>query len=87
MIPLNKVEEAANRYIDPEEVIIGETSNTMYDYVPTTNLKGMEDFVEEKDYYNNFGEFDPIKVENYPREEICFYQMRFKVPILMKLNQ
>jgi len=47
-------DKAMDRYIDPEEKVIGDMSSSMYDFVPTSSLKGMEDFVEETDYYNYY---------------------------------
>lgn len=49
-----KPDMAAERYIDPDEKVIGDMSTSMYDFVPTSSLKGMEDFVEEQDYYDYY---------------------------------
>ena len=47
-------EFAAQRYIDPESLVVGDGSTSMYDFVPTSRLKGMEDFVEDADYYDHY---------------------------------
>ena len=47
-------ELASNRYIDADEKLIGDTATSMYDFVPTSKLKGMEDFVEESEYYQHY---------------------------------
>ena len=47
--------QARKRFIDPNERILGnDESIAMYDYIPTSSLKGMEDFVEESDYYKYY---------------------------------
>lgn len=45
------VKRAHERYIDSEQTSVGETSSFLHDHVPTSTLKGMEDFVEESEYY------------------------------------
>jgi len=62
------VVNAMERYIDPDEKIIGEMSSTMYDFVPTSSLKGMDDFVEDSDYYGYLKteEIGTIKPEIHP---------------------
>ena len=54
-------EEAADRIILPQEMIlqgggsdIDAASASMYDFVPSTKIKGMEDFVEDSEYYDKF---------------------------------
>ena len=47
-------ELASNRYIDADERLLGDTATSMYDFVPTSRLKGMEDFVEESEYYQHY---------------------------------
>ena len=44
-------------------------STAMYDFVPTSSLKGMEDFVEDSEYYSYFktNEKGAVKIEEYPR--------------------
>ncbi len=60
--------------IDPEDRIVGDMSTAMYDFVPTSSLKGMEDFVEDSEYYSYFktSESGVVKVEEYPRNEFIF---------------
>ena len=47
-------ESATGRYIDADEKVIGDAAASMYDFVPTNKLKGMEDFVEESEYYDYY---------------------------------
>lgn len=56
-------EQAAERIILPQEMIlqgggshIDAASASMYDFVPSTKIKGMEDFIEDSDYYK-YSEF------------------------------
>ena len=56
-------ETAADRIILPQEMIlqgggsdIDAASASMYDFVPSTKIKGMEDFIEESEYYK-YSEF------------------------------
>ncbi len=60
--------------IDPEDRIVGDMSTAMYDFVPTSSLKGMEDFVEDSEYYSYFktSESGIVKIEEYPRNEFIF---------------
>ena len=45
-------QEAESRVIDPEEIVIGgKSSIDMYDFIPSENIKGAEDFIEESDYF------------------------------------
>lgn len=44
-------DSVSGRFIDPDERVIGDVSTSMYDYIPTSTLKGMEDFIEETDLY------------------------------------
>ena len=48
-------EQAEGRLMDPEEAKLkGGAATALYDFVPSTVLKGMEDFVEESDYYQYY---------------------------------
>lgn len=60
--------DAKDRYIDPDEKIIGDMSSTMYDFVPTSSLKGMDDFIEDGDYYGYLktDEIGTIESEIHP---------------------
>ena len=61
-------DSAQQRYIDPDELVVGDGSTSMYDFVPTSRLKGMEDFIEEGEYYDNYqpigNQTIPIKICN-----------------------
>jgi len=61
MLTSMTIETASNRVIKPQEMIlqgggggteIEATSVSLYDFVPSTRIKGMEDFVEESQYYS-----------------------------------
>lgn len=56
--PLMTAEMASKRIIQPQEMIlhgggseVDAASASMYDFVPSRIIKGMEDFAEESDYY------------------------------------
>lgn len=58
---LKQAEYDTTRIIDPE---IGLTASALYEYIPATKIKGMEDWVLESDhykYYENTSEF-PVKI-------------------------
>ena len=46
--------EAEARLIMPHENVLGGGSMALHQYVPTKELKGMEDFVEESQYYDSY---------------------------------
>ena len=75
-------ELAHGRYIDPEEKVIGNMSTSMYDFVPTTSLKGMEDFVEESDYYSYYktGDKHQINTETFRSFNIPSHLRLFVFP-------
>ena len=57
--PSMTAEMASTRIIQPQEMIlhgggseVDAASASMYDFVPSAMVKGMEDFVEESDYYD-----------------------------------
>ena len=48
-------EDAKDRIIDPENIVMGgKTSASMYEFVPSKESLGLEGFVEEKDYYEQY---------------------------------
>ncbi len=48
-------EEAENRFIEPDNIVMGgKTSVSMYEFVPSEGVVGMEDFLEESDYYDSY---------------------------------
>jgi len=66
-------ETAKGRVIDPESIVLGGTignsmkqisrSSEMFLHVPSSELKGLEDFVEELDYYQSYEKIPGIPVE------------------------
>ena len=75
------IEDAKNRLIDPENIVMGgKTSASMYEFVPSKESLGMEDWVEEKDYFTKYGEnkktipFDivPEKCYEFPKKLDAF---------------
>ena len=44
-------------------------STAIYDFMPTSTLKGMEDFVEVSEYYSYYKTkgLDSVNIESYPR--------------------
>ena len=73
--PLSMTPETAlNRIILPQEMILqgggsdlDAASASMYDFIPSTKIKGMEHFIEESEYYSSYNEF---KVQNVPNTSI-----------------
>lgn len=67
------LEAAKGRVLDPESIVIGgnfgksmkqiSRSSEMFMHVPPTTLRGMEDFVEELDYYQTYEKVVGIPVE------------------------
>ena len=56
-------ELAKKRLISPSEQVLGNAEAlALYDFVPTKNIKGMEDFVEEIDYYESYQKLDDIPI-------------------------
>lgn len=50
------MEEASDRLIDPENVVIGgKSSANMYEFVPSQETTGLAGFVEEPHYFNKYG--------------------------------
>ena len=50
-------EDAKDRLIDPENIIMGgKESIQMYEFVPSKESLGLEDFVEEQDYYEKYSQ-------------------------------
>lgn len=58
-------EVGSDRLIDSGNVVMdgGKSSISMYDFVPPDGLKGMEDFVEESDYYSSYQQLTTVPVE------------------------
>ena len=72
-------DEAPSRLIKPDKNLLSGNSVTMYNFMPTAKLKGMEDFVEESQYYEsyekidtNFIKFKPYPKLNFPDHLRCF---------------
>ena len=50
-------EDAKDRLIDPENIVMGgKESIQMYEFVPSKESLGLEDFVEEQDYYEKYSQ-------------------------------
>ena len=54
-------EQASNRLIRPEEQVYagGAVSSTMFEHVPSSKLIGMEDFVDDAQYYDKYQRLMP----------------------------
>ena len=68
-------EMASKRIINPQEMILGERGNeidaasaSMYDFVPSTKVKGMEDFIEDSAYYSVYETSNNQQKESMPLE-------------------
>ena len=49
------LEDARDRLIEPENIVMGgKTSTSMYEFVPSKESVGLEDWVEEKDYFAKY---------------------------------
>ena len=70
-------EDVNGRIILPEGAILGggpgqikklSKSSSMFLHVPSTKLKGMEDFVEESEYYESYQKVAgiPIEIKKHP---------------------
>ena len=62
-------DEASSRLMKPDQNLLGGNSVTMYKFMPTAKLKGMEDFVEESQYYESYEKIDTnfIKFKQHPK--------------------
>ena len=68
-----EVEAAAGRLVEPEERVMGGgASPALYDFVPPTTLKGMEEFVEEADYYSYYKQLDSREVRCVVEPELAW---------------
>ena len=72
-------DEASSRLIKPDKNLLSGNSVTMYNFMPTAKLKGMEDFVEESQYYESyekvdkdFIKFTPCLKLHFPPHLRCF---------------
>ena len=66
------VERARERYIDREQTSVGETSSFLHDHVPTSALKGMDDFVEESEYYKVYQMVKKDTISVKPCDKLVF---------------
>ena len=71
--------DSSSRLMKPEKNLLGGNSVSMYQFMPTKELKGMEEFVEEATYYEAYKkvESNAIKVRpstglNFPPELQCY---------------
>ena len=69
----------AGRMIASEELIFGSNvdATAIYDFVPTTRLKGNEEFVEETEFYDRYeGGFvdasDAVPIDVRPEKHLVF---------------
>ncbi|KAK0087205.1 hypothetical protein PV325_001574 [Microctonus aethiopoides] len=67
-VQLRSIEENVKVHQDENRIIkssVGLTSSCLYEYVPTTKLKGLDDYVLESDHYNHYaqGADFSVKVE------------------------
>jgi len=53
--------EADDRLIKPDKNVLGGSSMSMYKFMPTAKLKGMEEFVEEAEYYDTYTKVEKDK--------------------------
>ena len=52
-------EEAEGRFVHPDNIVMGgKMSVSMYEFVPSESTVGMEDFIEEEDYYSTYAGTD-----------------------------
>lgn len=66
-------DQAPQRLINPEERTMGGGSTSaLYDFVPTTELKGMEEFVEEADYYDFYKKMNQNDVRIVPEHRLSW---------------
>ena len=49
-----ELSEVGNRLIRPEERLLTGRAMALYEFMPTKDLQGMEDFVEESEYYDSY---------------------------------
>ena len=71
--------DSASRLMKPDNNLLGGNSVSMYQFMPTKELKGMEEFVEEASYYEAYKkvETEAIKVRpssglNFPAHLRCY---------------
>lgn len=65
------------RMIASKELIFGSNvdATAMYDFVPTTKLKGNEDFVEETEFYERYESIDTsssVPIDVLPEKHLVF---------------
>ena len=62
------------RLVKPsEQVLSGKNSAAaMLDFVPSTSIRGMEEFVEEEQYYENYTKLVDMNIEKVPEPRIDF---------------
>jgi len=72
--------QAGSRLIRPQDNVFGDGSMALHQYVPTQELKGMDDFVEEAQYYQNYKKVSksqsfsikPFLRLNFPKHLRCY---------------
>lgn len=64
--------EASSRLLKPDKNVLGGNSVSMYQFMPTAKLKGMEEFVEESQYYESYIQVDKHHVKSKPFPKFHF---------------
>ena len=71
--------QASSRMIKPEKNLLEGNAVSMYNFMPTKELKGMEEFVEESQYYESYTKVEaefiklrPHPVLQFPAHLRCF---------------
>ena len=72
-------DEASKRIIKPDTHFLSGNSSQLYQFMPTAKLKGMEEFVEESQYYESYTKVEaefiklrPHPVLQFPAHLRCF---------------
>ena len=72
-------DEASKRIMKPDTNFLSENSSQLYQFMPTAKLKGMEEFVEESEYYDSYVKVDKHSVRstpftrfNFPKHLHCY---------------
>ena len=64
--------EADERLIKPDKNVLGGSSMSMYKFMPTAKLKGMEEFVEEAEYYDTYTKVEKEHIKQRPFTKLNF---------------
>jgi len=74
-------EQAKSRLIHPEERVLGASggASALHDFVPTSELRGMEEFVEESEYYDLYTKVDGDKSVRIRPDPTIMFPKHLKV--------